>query len=115
MNSSEATREAGAAIGEAIGIFMLHPETFAGSIAQGYTNPLAGYVAGRGGVLKRLQPQVVLLKPSASPDVQAGDCVYREALLQPLAQQVAKQVVIAIPAPLAVQRDDEKVGAVEVS
>lgn len=51
MNSSEATREAGAAIGEAIGIFMLHPETFAGSIAQGYQNPLAGYVAGRGGVL----------------------------------------------------------------
>lgn len=51
MRSSEATREAGAAIGEAIGIFMLHPQTFAGSAAAGYTNPLAGYVAGRGGVL----------------------------------------------------------------
>ena len=38
-------------MGEAIGIFMLHPETFAGSVATGYTNPLAGYVAGRGGVL----------------------------------------------------------------
>lgn len=48
---SEAAREAGAAMGEAIGTFMLHPETFAGSIAQGYQNPLAGYVAGRGGVL----------------------------------------------------------------
>jgi hypothetical protein len=51
MNASEATRQAGAAIGEAIGIFMLHPETFAGSAAHGYANPMAGYVAGRGGVL----------------------------------------------------------------
>lgn len=48
---SEAAREAGAAMGEAVGAFMLHPETFAGSIARGYQNPLAGYVAGRGGVL----------------------------------------------------------------
>lgn len=48
---SEATATIGASMGEAIGIFMLHPETFAGSVAAGYTNPLAGYVAGRGGVL----------------------------------------------------------------
>ena len=38
-------------MGEAVGIFMLHPQTFAGSIAAGYSHPLAGYVAGRGGVL----------------------------------------------------------------
>ena len=50
-HSGKPTREAGAAVGEAVGIFMLHPETFAGSIAAGYANPLAGYVAGRGGVL----------------------------------------------------------------
>lgn len=48
---SDAAREAGAAMGEAISVFMLHPETLAGSIGQGYQNPLAGYVAGRGGVL----------------------------------------------------------------
>ena len=48
---SKAAGEAGAAVGEAIGVFMLHPETFAGSVAQGYQNPFAGYVAGRGGVL----------------------------------------------------------------
>ena len=48
---STAAGEAGAAMGEAISVFMLHPETFAGSIAAGYQNPLAGYVAGRGGVL----------------------------------------------------------------
>ena len=51
MNTSQATSEVGAAVGEAGGIFMLHPETFAGSVAAGYANPLAGYVAGRGGVL----------------------------------------------------------------
>lgn len=47
----DAAQQAGAAVGEAVGVFMLHPETFAGSIAKGYTNPFAGYVAGRGGVL----------------------------------------------------------------
>jgi len=47
----QSVRDAGAAMGEAISIFMLHPETFGESIAAGYANPLAGYVAGRGGVL----------------------------------------------------------------
>ena len=51
MNTSTATSDIGAAVGEVGSIFMLHPETFAGSIAVGYANPLAGYVAGRGGVL----------------------------------------------------------------
>ncbi|CAJ1587439.1 SCO6745 family protein [[Mycobacterium] wendilense] len=41
----------GAAMGEAVAVFMLHPETFAGSVAAGYQNPLAGYIAGRAGVL----------------------------------------------------------------
>ena len=47
----QSVREAGAAMGEALSVFMLHPETFGESIAVGYANPLAGYVAGRGGVL----------------------------------------------------------------
>jgi hypothetical protein len=34
--------------------------------------------------------------------------------LQSLPQQLGKQMVIAIPAPLVVQRDDEQVGALEV-
>ncbi len=38
-------------IEQAVAVFMLHPETFAESIAAGYQNPFAGYVAGRGGVL----------------------------------------------------------------
>jgi hypothetical protein len=42
---------AGTAMEQAVAVFMLHPETFGESIAAGYQNPLAGYVAGRGGVL----------------------------------------------------------------
>ncbi|MEB3049931.1 evbL [Mycolicibacter sp. MYC123] len=41
----------GTAMEQAVATFMLHPETFGASIAAGYTNPLSGYVAGRGGVL----------------------------------------------------------------
>lgn len=49
LNDTVAT--AGAAIEAAVAVFMLHPETFGASVAAGYQNPLAGYVAGRGGVL----------------------------------------------------------------
>ena len=35
----QSVRQVGAAMGEAIGIFMLHPETFGESIAAGYANP----------------------------------------------------------------------------
>lgn len=47
----EAVHTAGGPIEQAVAVFMLHPETFAGSIAAGYENPFAGYVLGRGGVL----------------------------------------------------------------
>ncbi|MDN4519047.1 evbL [Mycolicibacterium sp. jd] len=46
-----ATQAAGAPIEQVVAVFMLHPETFAESVAAGYENPFAGYVAGRGGVL----------------------------------------------------------------
>ncbi len=47
----ESIRTAGAAIGEAISVFMLNPDTFAKSLAAGYPDPFAAYFAGRGGVL----------------------------------------------------------------
>ncbi|SBS72716.1 conserved hypothetical protein [uncultured Mycobacterium sp.] len=47
----DAIRAAGAAIGEAISIFMLNPDTFEKSLAAGYPDPFAAYFAGRGGVL----------------------------------------------------------------
>ena len=48
---TEAARTAGRPIEQSVAVFMLHPETFAGSMAAGYENPFAGYVLGRGGVL----------------------------------------------------------------
>ncbi|MEB3034408.1 SCO6745 family protein [[Mycobacterium] nativiensis] len=47
----DAVGATGTAMEQAVATFMLHPETFGESIAAGYVNPLAGYVAGRGGVL----------------------------------------------------------------
>lgn len=47
----DATIAAASPVEQAVAVFMLHPETFAESIAAGYQNPLTGYVAGRGGVL----------------------------------------------------------------
>lgn len=47
----EAAATAGSAMEQAVAVFMLHPETMAGSAEAGYANPLAGYVAGRAGVL----------------------------------------------------------------
>jgi len=48
---NDVTAAAGAAIEQAVSVFMLHPLTYGQSVAAGYQNPLAGYVAGRGGVL----------------------------------------------------------------
>lgn len=59
MHPSEAVRDAGAAMGEAIAIFMLHPQTMASSVSAGYFDPTAGYVAGRGGVLGAASPTTV--------------------------------------------------------
>ena len=47
----DAVRTAGAAIGEAVSVFMLNPDTFEKSLAAGYPDPFAAYFAGRGGVL----------------------------------------------------------------
>lgn len=55
----EAARAAGDPIQQAVAVFMLHPETFAESIAAGYQNPLTGYVAGRGGVLGDVSGETV--------------------------------------------------------
>lgn len=47
----DAAATVGAAMEQTVSMFMMHPETFGDSVAAGYQNPLAGYVAGRGGVL----------------------------------------------------------------
>jgi hypothetical protein len=48
---SDAIPAAGAAIGEAVSIFMLHPETTQEGLDAGYPDPFAAYFAGRAGVL----------------------------------------------------------------
>ncbi len=48
---TDAVRTAGAAMGEAVSIFMLSPDTVAKSLEAGYPDPFAAYFAGRGGVL----------------------------------------------------------------
>ena len=70
-------------------------------------------IMGRCGMVKGFQLQAIVFIPAAGPDVQAGHVV-RLLLVQTLPQQLAKEVVVAIPAPLVVQRDDEEVGAFEV-
>ncbi len=80
----DAARAAGGPIEQAVAVFMLHPETFAESAVAGYRNPLAGYVAGRGGVLGEasgvtvssvfvvFEPNVVAAAPDAGLPLYAG-------------------------------------------
>ena len=71
------------------------------------------HVAGRRRVMKGLQEPAVAFMPLTGADVQVGDLLRRQALPQPSSQQVAEEVVIAIPAPLVVEGDDEQVGALD--
>jgi len=56
---NEDVRTAGAAIGEAVSVFMVHPETVEQGMAAGYPDPFAAYFAGRGGVLGEATPETV--------------------------------------------------------
>jgi hypothetical protein len=54
-----AVRAAGGPIEEIVAIYMLHPETFEQTTKNGYEHPLAGYFAGRSGVLGDATADVV--------------------------------------------------------
>ena len=56
---SDAVPAAGAAIGEAVSIFMLHPETSQEGLDAGYPDPFAAYFAGRAGVLGDVNAETV--------------------------------------------------------
>lgn len=58
-STTDAIRTAGAAIGEAVSVFMVHPETVEQGLAAGYPDPFAAYFGGRGGVLGDAAPQTV--------------------------------------------------------
>ena len=69
-------------------------------------------IVGRYGVLKRFGRITIGLIPVAGTPVIIPHV--RSRLLQPLAQQIRKQPVIAVPLPIVIQRDDEQVRAFEV-
>ena len=71
-------------------------------------------------MVKRFDLQVMILIPLAGTDVEIGyshPFVPRGrggTLLMSLPQQIGEEMVIAVPPPLIVQRDDEKVSTVEI-
>ena len=67
-------------------------------------------ILGAQSMLYRLIDEPVLLVPLTGPAVQRWHLL-RLGLAQSLAQQVGKEMVIAIPTPLLVQGDDEQIGA----
>ena len=72
---------------------------------------LRGYlqVTGRQGVAHRVGGQAVFGKPGSSAAVEGGHSVWL-GLRQVAAQELGKEVVVAVPVPLLVERDDEEVG-----
>ncbi|MBV9169576.1 MAG: hypothetical protein JOZ81_05780 [Chloroflexi bacterium] len=58
--------------------------------------------------------EAVVLVPRAGPALERGDLLAILARGQPLAQQLGGEVVVAVPAPLPVERDEEQVGAFEL-
>ena len=71
----------------------------------------AGVAAGQG-VADRLRRVAVGLEPGTGPAVQVGHLV-RPLVEQVRAQDVGEQVVVAVPLPPVVERDEEQVGPLE--
>ena len=75
------------------------------------------HIMGGSSVVKCFKLQTTLFIPSAGADVQFGHArllfLWRRGgvLVQSLPQQIGKEMVIAIPTPLFIQRDDKQVGA----
>jgi hypothetical protein len=74
---------------------------------------------GGSSMVKGFKLQVIVFVPLAGPDVQFVYAAFGipgrggEALVEPLPQQIGKEMVITEPSPLVVEGDDEQVGAVE--
>ena len=67
-------------------------------------------ITGAQAVLYRLINEPILLEPLTGALVQRGD-IPRARLPQPLAQQIGKEMVIPVPAPLFIQRNDKQISA----
>src|SRR3984893_11890932 len=71
-------------------------------------------------MVKRFNLQSMVFIPDAGTTVQFGhiphliSCRRGASLLQSLSQQISEELVIAVPAPLVVQRDEEQVGVFDI-
>src|SRR5262245_40718977 len=71
-------------------------------------------------MLKRFNLQAMILIPVAGASVEFGRVLpviprrRGSALVQSLPQRISEEMVIAVPAPLVVQRNQEQVGVVEI-
>src|SRR5205814_3951210 len=78
------------------------------------------HIMGGSRMVKRFHLQVMVFIPLAGTNVEFGYALalipWRggEALVESLPQQIRKKMMIAVPTPLVVQRDEEQVGVFEI-
>src|SRR5215213_4532164 len=65
-------------------------------------------------MIDSLASQAMLLEPCARAPVKQRDACRSHGALQALAQKVAKQLMVTIPAPVAVQVDEKEVSSIKV-
>src|SRR5260370_7131207 len=77
-------------------------------------------IMGSNRMVKRFYLQAMVFIPDAGTDVQVVHLAFRiswrggDALVESLPQQLRKELVIAVPPPLVVQRDDEQFGVFDI-
>src|SRR3954468_9904561 len=65
-------------------------------------------------MIDSLASQAILLEPCARAPVKQHDACRAYGALQALVQKVAKQLMVTIPAPVAVQAHEKEVGSIKV-
>src|SRR5215213_3879637 len=65
-------------------------------------------------VLHRFVDETVLLEPGTGTAVEVGHKLGRHTAYEALAQNLRKQMMIAIPAPLVVQRHEKQIGVLKL-
>ena len=78
-----------------------------------FLTDLTAIIASRVGVMEGFSQVAVGFVPLAGTNVEIGDIFRCEVLPQALAQQIAEQVVIAIPVARLIQGHNEQVGLLQ--
>ena len=66
------------------------------------------------GVVQGIQHQAMLFIPFAGADMQFFDFTWGERLPYPLAQQISKKMMIAVPTSLMIQWNNKQVGLFKI-